>query len=120
MNGEDVICRVHLPAAVDDFLTTPLHLRVVALHRGEVERYIAHSAGYAGGRAAAQADQHGRSAQYDEFGAHGDRVFLHMRRADITDTARQPNGLMVTASLKAIRAGKIGLEAAEVTAQGDR
>ena len=58
--------RAELPAAVDHFLRTPLHLRVAALHRREVEVLgVAASAHRAGG-AAAEADQQAGAAELDE------------------------------------------------------
>ena len=37
MDEADRVALAELPAAVDHFLATSLHFRVVALHRGEVE-----------------------------------------------------------------------------------
>ena len=66
------------PAAVDDFLAAALHLRVVALHAGEIEILLAVAAGHRAGRAAAEADEHGGAAEDDEFVAGADFALLDM------------------------------------------
>ena len=60
---QDGVAVAQLPAAVDDFLRAPLHLRVAALHRGEVEVRRVAPGRHRRRRAAAQADEHARAAQ---------------------------------------------------------
>ena len=61
------LCVAQRPAAIDDFLRAALDLGVAALHRGEVE--IARwprPLPMRGRRAAAEADQHRRTAEHDD------------------------------------------------------
>ncbi len=53
-------------AAIDHLLAAPLHLGVVALHRREIQVLVRRARRHRRRRAAAQADQHRRTAQHDE------------------------------------------------------
>ncbi len=115
VDGDDGVVRAHGPAAVDDFLGTALHLRVAALHRGVVQVLLALAGGHAGGRTAAQADEHGRAAEDDELSAGGDDALLDVLGADVAEAAGEHDGLVVAAHLLAGGAGHLLLEAAEIT-----
>ncbi len=54
-------------AAIDHFLAAALHLRVVALHAGEIEIGGARALVHRRSGAAAEPDQHGRAAQHDHL-----------------------------------------------------
>ena len=51
---------------VDDFLATAFHFGIFALHRGKIEIFGTRARSLRRGRAAAQADEHGRAAQDDD------------------------------------------------------
>ena len=95
MDGEDRVVRAELPAAVDDLLAAALHLGVLALHGGEIEPLVT-APRCAGGRgAAAETDEHCRSAEHDEAGARRDGGLPDLVRADVADPARDHDGLVV-------------------------
>ncbi|VVN54632.1 hypothetical protein PS685_01619 [Pseudomonas fluorescens] len=114
----DRVLVTQLPAAVDHFLATTLHFRVFALYRSEVQVSRACAGGHRGCCTATQADQHGRTAQHDELGAHGDFGFLHVFGADVAHAAGQHDRLVVTTHFFATGGGDGLLECTEVTGQG--
>jgi hypothetical protein len=89
----DRILLAQLPATVDDFLATPLHFRVLALHRGKIQIGGAGAGGHRRGRTATQTDQHGRAAEHDQPGAYGNLGFLHMLGADVAQPPASMIGL---------------------------
>ena len=88
------------PAAVDDLLAAALHLGVVALHAGEIEVFVARAAGQGTGRAATETDEHGGSAEDDEFVAGADFALPDVFGPDVAEAAGEHNGLVVTAPLR--------------------
>ena len=95
MDAQDRIIRAQRRAAIDHLLTTALHLGVIALHRGKIQRRALAAGRARRRRAAAQPDQHGRSAQRDQFGAGGDRPLFNMRRANHAVAPGQHDGFMI-------------------------
>ena len=76
------IAVAELPAAIDHFLAPVLHLGVVALDRREIEVGVARAGRHRRGRAAAEADEHRRTAEHDEQRA----------RRDVALRRRAPRG----------------------------
>ncbi len=109
----DRVALAHRHAAVDDLLAATLHLRVVALHAGEVQVLGALAGGHRTGRAAAQADQHRRAAQHDHRIAGLQRDLFDLDAVDRAQAAGQHDRLVVGAG----DAGLGQLEAAEVAQQ---
>ena len=114
VDRHDRVLVAERPAAIDDLLTAPLHLGVVALHGGEVEVLLRRARGERRGRAAAEADEHRRSAQHDDGRAGRDLALLHVRRAHVAEAAREHDRLVVAAHLAARGAVRLELERAEV------
>ena len=114
----DRVLVTQLPATVDHFLATAFHFRVFALYRSEVQVSRACAGGHRGGSTATQADQHGRAAQHDELGAHGDFGFLYVFGADVAHATGQHDRLVVTTHFFATGGGDGLLERTEVTGQG--
>ena len=106
-----------LPAAVDDLLATPLHFRVLALHRGEVEIGGTGAGGHRGGRTATQADQHGWAAEHDQLSTDADFALLHMVGADVAEATRQHDRLVVTTHFFTTRTAYRLLEGTEIAGQ---
>ena len=114
MEPQDRIVLAHRHAAVDDFLATAFHLRVVALHAGEIQILGALARGDRTGRAATQADQHGRATQHDDGVAGRQRLLLHLDAVDRAQAAGQHDRLVVGAGQRlAFRQ----FEAAEIAQQ---
>ena len=84
-------------AAVDHFLAAPFHLRVVALHRGEIEIFRTLAGTHRRSGTAAEADQHRRAAEHDHHIARPQRELLHQAAIDRADAAREHDGLVVGA-----------------------
>ncbi len=97
MDKQDRVRIAHLPAAVDNFLATTFHFRVVALYRSEIKIGIRLAGSHRGGRPAAKPDVHRRTAEDDQLGANDDLTFLHVIGTDVTDPPRQHDRFMVTA-----------------------
>ena len=117
MDELDRVALAELPAAVDDLLAAALHFRVLALHRGEVQVRGAGAGGHGGGCAAAQADEHGRTAEHDQLAADRDVLLLDVLFADVAQAAGQHDRLVVAAHFLAAR-GRHGLfEGAEIAGQ---
>ncbi len=98
VDHQDRVVRTHRPAAVDDFLGAALHLRIAALHRGEIELFAARAAALRRRRAAAEADQHRRTAEQDEAAPTGTSPLLHMHAPDVAETARDHDRLVIAAN----------------------
>src|SRR5690606_19042334 len=117
MDELDRVLFAQLPAAVDDFLATTLHFRVVALHRGEIQVRRAGAGGHGGCRAAAETDQHRRTAEHDQLGTDRNLALLHMILADVAHAAGEHDRLVVAAYLFAARGFDALLEGAEIAGQ---
>jgi hypothetical protein len=76
---------------IDDFLRTALDLRVAALDRREVEIFGARTAAHRGGRAAAEADEHRRTAEHHDFAPAGTSDFSTCMRR----TLPRPPAIMI-------------------------
>ncbi len=110
VNEADRIILTELPAAIDHLLAAVLHLRVVALHRGEIELRIARTRGHRGGRATAEADQHCRPAKHHQQRAATHLPLGNMPFADIAHATGNHDRLVVAAH----HATMVLLEAAEI------
>src|SRR5690606_17451265 len=97
VDRRDRVALAERPARVDDLLRAALHLRVAALHGREVEALLALAAALRRRGAAAEPDQHRGTAEHDELRAGSGLAFLDLRRADIADTARDHDRLMIAA-----------------------
>ena len=128
MDGEDRIVRAELPAAIDHLLAAALHLGVLALHRGEVEQLVTAPRSVGGRGAAAEADEHRRSAEHDKAGARLDGGLANLIGTDVADPARNHDGLVVAVSQRAAVFARfvvlpganlleVNLESAEVSAE---
>ena len=117
VNRHDGVVRAHAPAGVDDFLRTPLHFRVIALHRGEIEILGAGTAGHGGCCAATQTDQQRRATEHDQQIAGLNRIFLHMIFTDIAVAAGDHDGFVVARHFSTTDAVHGHLETAEIPAQ---
>ena len=95
VNGENRIVGAELPAPVDDLLAAALHLRVLALHRREIERFLAAPRRARRRGAATETDEHRRSPQHDESGARGNGSLVNLVRTDVADPSRDHDGLVV-------------------------
>ena len=111
----DRVGRAAREAAVDYFLATPLHFRVVALHRGEIERFRTLPGRHRRGSAAPETNQHGRTTEHDDDVAVAHRQFLHLARIDRAQAAGQHDRFVVGAHVRGIAAGQF--EAAEVAGE---
>ena len=106
--------RVHLaqgPAMVDDLLRAALNFGVAALHGIKVQRRGVGARCHGARRAPAHANAHARSTELHEQGARRERQLMGLRLADAAQTARQHDGLVITAA----NAGHILLKHTEVT-----
>ena len=104
----------HRGTAVDDLLGAALHLRVAALHRGEIEVGRAGAAADRRGRAAAEADEHGRPAEHDDAGPGRDLALLHVPATERAETARNHDRLVIAADRPVRVRRELLLEAAEI------
>ena len=86
-------------AAIDDLLTTAFDLGIAALDRSEIEVLVAGPRGHRRGRAASEADQHGRPAEYDDLGAGRGHELVDVHRSDIAEATRKHDGLVIAAHL---------------------
>ena len=111
----DRVGRTAREAAVDHFLAAPFHFRVVALHRSEIERFRTLPRRHRRGRAAAQTNEHGRTAKHDDDVAVAHRQFLHLARINRAQATGQHDRFVVGAHVRGIAAGQF--EAAEVAGQ---
>ncbi len=113
VNEQDGVVLAHLPAAVDDLLGTALHLGVGALHRGKVQVLGRGALRHRRGRAAAQADEHRRSAEHHQGRARREGALLDVPGADVAQAAGEHDGLVVATQLLA----HLLLIGAEIAAQ---
>ena len=70
------------------------------------------------GGAAAQSDEHGRTAQHNNLRANGHFALLNIRPADIAHAAGDHDGLVVTAHPARIIGCHALLKSPEITADG--
>ena len=115
MHEADRVDRAAREAAVDHFLAAPFHFRVVALHRGEIERFRTLPGRHRRGCAAPETNKHGRTTEHDDDVAVAHRQFLHLARIDRTQAASQHDRFVVGTHVRGIAAGQF--EAAEVAGQ---
>ncbi len=100
--GAHVVNRQHRvmcaepPTTIDDFLRAALHLRIAALDRIEIELFGVHSGIHARGSPAAEPDAHSRSTELHEQGARRQIVLAHLIVADVADTPRDHDRLVIT------------------------
>jgi len=99
VDRQDRILVAELPAAVDHFLCTTLDFRVTALHRIKVEVRRVGAGRHRRSCAAAHADQHARAANLDQQRAVRQIVLLDVNGADIAQTARDHDRLVIAATL---------------------
>ena len=114
VHGHDRVVVAHRHAAVDDFLRAPLHLRVVALHRGEIELLAGVARRHRAGGAAAEADQHRRAAEHDDRVARRQHALGDHRPVHRTDAAGEHDRLVVGPGQPL---GLVQFEAAEIAGE---
>src|SRR5699024_7421012 len=95
VNGGNRIVPAQCHTGVDDFLAAALHFRVGALHGGEVQFGAGTAAGHGRGRAAAQADEHGRAAENDKASIHGHRLLVDVTGTDVAHAAGNHDRLVI-------------------------
>ena len=117
MDKQNRVRLAQLPAAVDHFLAAAFHFRVIALYRGKIEIRVGLAGCHRRGCPAAQADIHRRAAEDNQFRPNGNFAFLHVLAADVTNTARQHDRLVVPAQLFAIVAGHFFFIGTEIAIQ---
>jgi hypothetical protein len=97
VNGQHGIGLAEGDTAVDHLLTAPLHFGISALHGIKVEIFGLRSGGNGGGRAAAEADLHGGSAELNDQGGGGNVLFGHVFAFEIAHAAGGHDGFVVAA-----------------------
>ena len=118
VDEQDRIVLAARPATVDDLLTAALHLGVGALHRGEIQIFRRSPRSHAGGRAAAETDQHRRPAEHDQRRARREGTLLDMLVADVAHPACKHDRFVIAAQFFApVRAGDRLLVGAEIAGQ---
>ena len=98
VDHQDRDCVAQRPAGVDDFLRAALHLRIAALHRGEVELLAARAAAHA----TTPRRRRGRSASPDRRArtsrrAAGTTPLLDVHAPDVAEAARDHDRLVIAA-----------------------
>ena len=116
VDGQYRVFIAQRPALIYDFLATALYFRVIPLYRREVQFLAACARCHRGGGPAAEADEHGRAAQHDDFTTRRQRVFVDVARPDNPVTAGQHDGFMVSPGDAGHRVRLF--EGAEITGQG--
>ena len=96
VDKQDGIGIAERPAGVDDFLNPPLHFRVATLHGGKVEVRAARATVHGRSSTATQPDEHGRATEHDDGRARRNVALLDVLTADVAETTRQHDGLVVT------------------------
>eukprot|EP00754_Rhynchopus_humris_P034199 Rhum_TRINITY_DN15543_c0_g1::Rhum_TRINITY_DN15543_c0_g1_i1::g.161066::m.161066 len=99
VDEQDRVRLAQRPARVDHLLATPLQLRVVALHRREVDALGGRALRHGAGGTAAQPDEHRGPAQHHDVGAGGHRLLLDVLVADVAEATRQHDRLVVALHL---------------------
>ncbi len=117
MDKQDRVGIAHLPAAVDNFLATTFHFRVVTLYGSKVEVRIRLAGSHRRGRTPAKTDVHCRPAEDDQLSANDDLAFLYMIGTDVTDPACQHDRFMVTAQFFAVVTVNLFFIGAEIPRQ---
>ncbi len=114
----DGVVFAECPAAVDDLLAAALHFGVFALDAGEVEVFVSGAAGHGAGCTAAETDEHGWSAEDDEFIAGMDGAFADVLGFDVAEAAGEHDGFVVAADFRTVGAGDFGFVSPEVAVDG--
>ena len=117
MNPEHRVLLTPGGTLVDHLLAAPLHLRVAALHRGEIQVLGTGAAGHGGGRAAPQADKHGGTTQHHQGSARRVILLLHMAGTDVAHTAGDHDGFVITPQLSATGGRHLRFIGAEIATQ---
>ena len=104
-------------AVIDHLLTAALHFRVVPLHRGEIQRFLALAGGERGCRAASEPDQQGRPSEHDDVGAGRNRPLFRVAAMNGSHPPRDHDGLVVAAQIRLSAFARVDLERAEVAGQ---
>ena len=117
MNGNNRIALAVRPAAIDDFLTTALDLRVVALHRGKIQCLRTLPGCHRRRSTTTQPNQQGRTTEHNNFCTRRNTMLLHMLTADIADTAGDHDRLVIAAHFITIDTRRLNFQGAEVTVQ---
>ena len=111
----DRIGRAQRDATIDHFLAASFHLGVVALHRGKIECLRALPGGDGRCRAAAEADQHRRTAQHDDRIAGAQRQLAHLLAIHRAQAAGKHDRLVVGTDQARLRGRQF--ETAEIAGQ---
>ena len=96
VNAQYWISVTQCPACIDHFLATPLHLRIGALYRIEVERFAVGAGSHRRGRAAAEPDAHARAADLQQQRAWRQHFLVRVRSRDIAKSAGDHDRLVVS------------------------
>ncbi len=88
-------------APVDDLLAAPLHLRVVPLHRGEIQLLAGGPGGHRRGRSSPQPDAQRRTAQHQHRRPRRDLPLVHVRRPHVPYPPRDHDRLVIAPHLPA-------------------
>jgi hypothetical protein len=95
VNQADGVLLAQSPTGIDHFLTTPLHLRVLTLHRGKIQLRARLPRRHRRRCSAAKADQHRRAAEHDQLGVLDKGQRMHMFAADIADATGDHHRLVI-------------------------
>ena len=117
MNKGDRVVVTQLPAPVYDFLATPLHFRVLALHGSKIQVFVAGAAGHRRGSATTQTNQHRGATQYHQSSTGTEVSLLDMLGPDIAVAPGNHDWFVIAANLTAIDTRSLCLKAAEIAAQ---
>ena len=108
-----IVLRTHRHAGVNHLLAAALHFRIAALDGVEIEFRIVRAQHERRGRAAAQPDAHGRTADLDDERADRQVLLENHRAADVAHAARQHDGLVVAP----VASARLRFEGAEKAAE---
>ena len=96
MNRKNRISGTGFPAPVDYFLGTALHFGIAALDAVKIEVLGIGARGHGACGSPAQADAHSRASEHNHQGSGFERVLVRLIGTNVTDTAREHDGLVVT------------------------
>ena len=99
VNKADRVFLAHLPATVDNFLTTAFHFRVIALYRGKIQILVTGTGVHGRGCAPTKTNQHGRATQHNQFGADRNIALLDVLLANVTQTTGNHDRLVIPTNL---------------------
>ena len=97
VDGQYRVVGAHQRAMVDHLLRAPLHLRVAALHRVEVQRFGVGPCGHRTCCAAAHADAHARPAELQQQAARGKSQLMRLALVDGSQSSGDHDRLVVAA-----------------------